>query len=369
MTPASIAPLLSPLEHVARPLLQLAQGISGVESTFVTSIDCDELRQTILFATNQGALGVEEGVALDWQDSMCRSLRTSGVDQSCLLGIEVRATPWAVANGIQTFFAVPIVVDEVTIGTVCGASQKRIVLAEAQVDSLRLIAQALQCLLVSERETAAAHTRAEAAELAAAEARCAAKRQAIHAQQMERLAYTDALTGLPNRRSFMARWEQELSRSARDEYPIGLILLDADRFKSVNDSEGHAMGDAVLRAISATLMVVARPPDVVARLGGDEFAVFSAHTDIAHLEEMAKKIRMQFQTVAAELGVDTTLSIGMVSSEHCPRDRMLVDADKALYSSKDAGGNVSRMHMGDGSPAANIRVGSPTLRAHRRALS
>lgn len=369
MNAALATPPPSPLEQVARPLLLLAQGVSGVESTFVTSINWDVLRQTILIANNGRSVAVEEGLALDWQDSMCHSLRSSGVAQSCAVGLDVTATPWAVANGIQTFFAVPIVVDEVTIGTVCGASQKRIELDDAQLDSLRLIAQALQYLLVSERETALVHARAEAAELAAAEARSAAKRQAIHAQQMERLAYTDALTGLPNRRAFMTRWEHELSLSALSDYPIGLILLDADRFKAVNDSEGHAMGDAVLRAISATLMVVARPPDVVARLGGDEFAVFSTHTDSTHLQQMAEKISSQFQVVAAELGVDTTLSIGMVSGEHCPRDRLLVDADQALYRSKDAGGNVSRMHLCDGSSTEKLRVGTPTLRAHRRALS
>lgn len=368
MTPQSAAPSPSPLEQVARPLLRLAQGISGVESTFVTSINWDVLRQTVLFANNQAALDIEEGVALDWQDSMCRSLRSSGVAQSCSVGIDVAATPWAVANGVQTFFAIPIVVDEITIGTVCGASQNKFVLDDDQLDSIGLIAEALECLLVAERDAAIAHARAEAAELAAAEALAVAKRQAIHAQLMERLAYTDALTGLPNRRAFMAQWERELDRSARRDYPIGLILLDADRFKAVNDTEGHEMGDTVLRAISATLMVVARPPDVVARLGGDEFALFSTHTDGAHLEDLARKIGSQFQVVAAELGVNTTLSIGMVSSEHCPRERMLVDADQALYRSKAAGGNVSRMHLCDGSAAEDARAAAPTLRAHRRAM-
>jgi diguanylate cyclase len=367
MKSTSAAPPPSPLEQAARPLLQLVQNISGVESTFVTSIDWDAQSQTIRFANNQGALDVVEGVALDWRDSMCGSLRLSGVAQSCSVGIEVAATPWAVANGIQTFFAAPILVDEITIGTVCGASQDRIVLDETQLDGIRLIAQALQRLLVADRDTSNAHARADAAELEAVEARNATKRQAIHSQHMERLAYTDALTGLPNRRAFMARWESELARSAREDYAIGLILLDADRFKAVNDSDGHAMGDAVLRAISATLLVVARPPDLVARLGGDEFALLSTHTSSAHLEDLADRIGTQFHVVAAELGVDTTLSLGMVSSEHCPRERMLADADQALYRSKDAGGNASRMFLCDGSAAELPRVCGPTTRVNRSA--
>jgi diguanylate cyclase len=357
----------SPLEQAARPLLLLAQNISGVESTFVTSINWDALNQTILYSQNQGALDVVEGVVLDWQDSMCRSLRLSGVAQSCAVGIDVAATPWAIANKIRTFFAVPIQVDEVTIGTVCGASQKKFVLDQTQLEGIRLIADALRSQLEAQRDTTSAHARADAAELEALEARSATKRQALHSQQMERLAHTDALTGLPNRRAFMMRWEYELARSLHQDYPIGLMLLDADRFKRVNDTEGHAMGDAVLRAIGATLMVVGRSPDVVARLGGDEFALLTTHTDSAHLEELAEQIGAQFQGVAAELGVDTTLSIGMVSSQNCPREHMLADADRALYRSKDAGGNASRMFLCDGSAAEVPRLCATTARANRSA--
>lgn len=340
--------------------MQLAQNISGVETTFVTSIDWDALRQTVLYAQNPSAVGVAEGVTVDWQDSMCRSLQLSGVEQSASVGSEVTATPWAAANRIQTFFAVPILVGDVTIGTVCGASENKIALDETQLAGIRLIAEALQCLLEVERATAIAHARAEAAERDAIEARRDTERQAIRSQHMEQLAHTDALTGLANRRAFMARWEDELARSGRRNYAIGLMLLDADRFKDVNDSEGHAMGDSVLRAIGETLKVVAPPPDVVARLGGDEFAVITTHTGGAHLEDLAARIGVQFKIAAAELGVNTTLSIGMVSSEHCPRERMLANADLVLYRSKDAGGNTSRMFRADGK---TTRRGAPRLRA------
>ena len=361
----STTPALTPsaLEQAARPLLLLAQNISGVESTFITSIDWDALNQTILFSRNQGALDVVEGVVLDWQDSMCRSLLVDGVTQSCAVGIDVTATTWAVANRIQTFFAVPILAGETPIGTVCGASQKKIELDDTQLHGIHLIAEALQRLFEVERDAALAHTRAEKAERDAAEARTATRRHAVQAQQMERLAHTDALTGLPNRRAFMARWESELIQSGHEDYPIGLMLLDADRFKSVNDTEGHAMGDAVLQAIGATLLLLSRSADVVARLGGDEFALLTTHTSSAHLEHLAEKIGNQFQVVAAELGVDTTLSIGMVSSEHRPREQMLVDADQALYRSKEAGGNVARIARCDGAPDAQAPADARTVRA------
>jgi diguanylate cyclase len=242
-------------------------------------------------------------------------------------------------------------------------------LEQAALDAFRLVATALERLLVAEQDGAIIRARLEAAERDAADARSAARRQAVRLQQMERLAYTDALTGLPNRRAFMARWERELARSARRDYRIGLMLFDADGFKRVNDADGHATGDAVLRAIGATLMVVARPPHVVARLGGDEFALMSTHTGGEHLQHLAGEIATQFQRVAAELGVDTTLSIGMVSSEHCPRERMLADADQALYRSKEAGGNASRMHLCDGSAAERPRSCAPSMREHRSSLS
>jgi diguanylate cyclase (GGDEF)-like protein len=197
---------------------------------------------------------------------------------------------------------------------------------------------------VIDLESAMAHAiaRAEAAELDAAAAHDATRRQALHAQQLERLAYTDSLTGLPNRRAFMSRWEAALARSQRRQEAIGLMIIDADRFKAINDSAGHAMGDIVLRAISATLLMVARPPDVVGRLGGDEFAIFSVNTDEAHLEALADQIGTQFREVAQELGVDSGLSIGIVSSDRCPRATLFEEADSALYRSKDAGGDVAR---------------------------
>jgi diguanylate cyclase len=207
-------------------------------------------------------------------------------------------------------------------------------------------------LLETQRLAGLAKARAERAERATAEARLEAQRHAEQSLQMEQLANTDVLTGLPNRRAFMARWEDELARSGRRNYAIGLVLIDADRFKAVNDGSGHALGDAVLRALGATLLVVATTPDLVARLGGDEFAMVTSHADRPRLLALAQAIRELFATMAAELGVDTTLSIGVVSSDDCLRERMLSDADRELYRAKAAGGNTVRLFdCRDGSPA------------------
>ena len=348
----------SPLANAARPLLKLAQSITGMESTFVTSIDWDTQQQTVLFALNKGPLPLAEGLTVDWHDSMCRSLFLSGVSQSADIGVQVPSTPGSKALGIQTFFAVPILVNDVAIGTVCGASQNKMVLNQTQLEGMQLIADALRQLLEIEREKSHAHARADLAEQDAADARRTAERHAIDLLHMEQLAHTDVLTGLPNRRAFMARWEDELARSGRKHYPLALMLIDADQFKVVNDSAGHAMGDAVLRAIGATLLVVAKSPDIVARLGGDEFALATTHVDGAHLQGLAEKIQQLFGVMAAELGVRTTLSIGLVSSESCRRDRMFAEADKALYRSKHAGGNAIQNLAGELPAGARVQAGA-----------
>jgi diguanylate cyclase len=349
---ACAAPQKPPLEEAARPLLHLAHLITGLETTFVTSIDWSTQSQEVLYVLNTGDMHLAEGSVVDWHDSMCRSLFLAGKSHSAAVGRDVPDTGGARSLGFRSFCAVPILHGEVAIGTVCGASRDEVLLDATQLQGMRLIASALQQLLETQRLAGLAKARAERAERATAEARLEAQRHAEQSLQMEQLANTDVLTGLPNRRAFMARWEDELARSGRRNYAIGLVLIDADRFKAVNDGSGHALGDAVLRALGATLLVVATTPDLVARLGGDEFAMVTTHADRPRLLALAQAIRELFATMAAELGVDTTLSIGVVSSDDCLRERMLSDADRALYRAKAAGGNTVRLFdCRDGSPA------------------
>ena len=329
----------SVLEQVSRPLLRLVQHITGMETSFITAIDWDTQKQTVLFSLNSGQMQVPELSRVDWHQSMCRSMFLSGHSHSSAIGIEVPATIGAIALEMKSFFAVPILVGDSPIGTVCGASRRPIVLADAQVEAMQFIAEALQLLVQTDLAKAQAEARARYAEQAALDARFDADRHEGDSHRMEHLAHTDVLTGLPNRRWFTARWEDELTRSGRRDYPIGLMLIDADRFKTVNDTMGHLMGDAVLRAIGATLLVVAHSPDVVARLGGDEFALSITHTDGLGLLAVAENILQLFAVAAAELGVGTTLSIGVVSSNDCPRHRMFADADQALYRAKAKGRN------------------------------
>lgn len=313
-----------------------------METTFATSIDWATQTQEILFSFNTGKLQLNERTTVDWQDSMCRSLFHAGLVSSSQEGVAVPATAVAAALGVKSFFAVPVMVGDAIVGTVCGASQEVIGLSELQLSGLQLVAAALQKLLEVETEKQNAQSRALLAEAQVNLARMEARRHAGDSQRMQYLAHTDVMTGLPNRRAFIACWEDELLRSELTEHRLGLIMIDADHFKAVNDGMGHEKGDAVLRAIAATLLVVKRPSDVIARLGGDEFAFSTTQGDGQRLLAVADRVRQLFGVMAAELGVTTTLSMGMVTSDDCHRSQMLAAADKALYLSKATGGNTVR---------------------------
>jgi diguanylate cyclase (GGDEF)-like protein len=308
----------SELDTAARPLLHLARHVTGFDSSFVCS-DIGQLAgQRVVFSVGDGQLLVAEGTAADWRDAAHRA-----------------------EAGIEAFHALPIRRGDATIGMLCVAGREPAELSTRQLEGLRLIAEALEHLIAVDHMKTLAESRAALAEQAEVDARDQALRHAADSLQMQRLAHTDVLTGLPNRRGFMTRWEEQVARSLRRDTPLALMLIDADNFKKVNDTLGHAMGDAVLRAISASLLVARRTPDIVARLGGDEFALATANADENHLKGLAEEIRQTFAVVAEELGVETTLSIGFVSSETCPRERMLAEADGALYRSKAAGGDTA----------------------------
>jgi diguanylate cyclase (GGDEF)-like protein len=155
----------------------------------------------------------------------------------------------------------------------------------------------------------------------------------------EELALTDTLTGLRNRRAM----DDALAGAAVTGTPLGLIHVDLDWFKQVNDSLGHAAGDAVLVHVARVLREETRGGDVVARIGGDEFvAVFPGLTDADALDRIARRILARIEEPVTHDGSEcrVSASIGITSSASypaCDPDILLNDADRALYASKRAG--------------------------------
>jgi diguanylate cyclase (GGDEF)-like protein len=164
-------------------------------------------------------------------------------------------------------------------------------------------------------------------------------------QEMERLAHTDFLTGLRNRRYFMQRLAEETERVKRGNQPMSVLLLDMDSFKNINDTHGHDVGDRVLQVIASVTQEVKRLSDVAARIGGEEFAMLLPDTDREGAIKVAQRLRATIseQMIADARGkeIRVTASIGVATMSHTDHsiDHILTHADRALYRAKDAGKN------------------------------
>ncbi len=166
-----------------------------------------------------------------------------------------------------------------------------------------------------------------------------------HRESMEsllKLATSDQLTGVANRRAFYEAADTELARHTRKPRDITLLLIDIDHFKQVNDSHGHPVGDQVIRNLAEVMLRSVRSIDVVARLGGEEFAVLLPSTDVAMGRQIAERIRVnvaQQSVRAGQLAISYRVSIGVASVDKSisSLDALIAAADQALYDAKRQG--------------------------------
>jgi diguanylate cyclase (GGDEF)-like protein len=161
---------------------------------------------------------------------------------------------------------------------------------------------------------------------------------------LARLATTDGLTGIANRRFFLERAQQEMERGRRFAHPLTVLMLDIDHFKAINDNYGHAAGDEALKSLTALVTGVLRQIDLFGRLGGEEFVILMPETRPHNAHEAADRIRrtVEENSVETEAGsIGFTVSIGL--SEMAADDRdvhaLLARADEALYAAKEGGRN------------------------------
>lgn len=165
----------------------------------------------------------------------------------------------------------------------------------------------------------------------------------IAEQKLQHEATHDALTGLPNRALFMRRLEEALDRSRNDpKYQVSVLFIDLDRFKFVNDSLGHLIGDQLLIGIADRLRECMRPPDIVARLGGDEFMILvEGRYYTEKITRIADRIQRQFTRPFDLYGqeVYSSASIGILraSENHMTSEDVMRDADTAMYQAKRSG--------------------------------
>lgn len=166
------------------------------------------------------------------------------------------------------------------------------------------------------------------------------------------LARTDALTGLFNARAFTEQAELAVATSRRYQRPLTLAYIDLDDFKAVNDSEGHAVGDAVLRRVGRALGAGFRDVDIVARLGGDEFVVLMPETTAEGAEQGLARLHHAVADALSDLAPSVGVSIGAVSFETMPPvlKKLVAEADSVMYAAKSAGKNRVVVHRGVDSP-------------------
>lgn len=166
-------------------------------------------------------------------------------------------------------------------------------------------------------------------------------------RQLEEQATNDALTGVKNRKFFDQRLQAEYRLSRRQHTPLSLLLLDADKFKLVNDNHGHLAGDKVLVEISKIASrILKRPNDYVCRYGGEEFAILLSNTEQKGAEKVAEVIRQRIAetTVTTEnIDLQVTVSIGISTlfiEQETPDSQLFEQADQALYFAKESGRNM-----------------------------
>jgi diguanylate cyclase (GGDEF)-like protein len=162
--------------------------------------------------------------------------------------------------------------------------------------------------------------------------------------QVSRQAVTDELTGLVNHGRFQELLSTEIEQVRRYHHSVGLIMIDIDNFKSVNDTYGHQQGDVVLREVAGVLRESSRDADAPARYGGEELALILPHTDLEGSYAIAERVRTAIEALRIQrldqAGVlQITASLGVAAASSGEKDALIAEADSALYAAKRSGKN------------------------------
>ena len=192
-------------------------------------------------------------------------------------------------------------------------------------------------------------------------------------RRIETLSHTDALTGLPNRRTLLSRIDYALALAQREGVPFALLFLNLDRFKHINDTLGHSMGDRVLIEVAERLLLTLRQVDTVARLGADEYVLLVHQADAAGAEGSARRVldAMQRPFTLDDLSFTVTCSVGISlhPGDGSTADDMLQAADAAMNEARESGRAGFRFHQARAESTSKLRTRMKLDHAMRQALA
>ncbi|MCU7294275.1 sensor domain-containing diguanylate cyclase [Escherichia albertii] len=288
------------LESLVRQLLEMLEMVTDMESTYLTKVDIEARLQHIMFARNSQKMHIPENFSVCWDYSLCKR----AIDENCFFSDDV-PDRWgdciAARNlGITTFLSTPVhLPDGSFYGTLCAASSEKRPWSERAEQVLQLFAGLIAQYIQKE---------ALVEQLREANA-------ALIAQ-----SYTDALTGLPNRRAIIA-------------------FIDLDNFKLINDRFGHNAGDLFLIQVGERLNTLHQNGEIIGRLGGDEFLVVSLADENANIPSLRGRIEQQIRGEYRLGDINlfypgASLGIVEVDPETTDADSALHAADVAMYQEK-----------------------------------
>jgi len=313
------------LESLVRQLLEMLEMVTHMESTYLTKIDTATRLQHIVYARNSSEMQIPEGFTVPWDETLCKR----AVDEQHYFSNDVE-TRWpdchaAQALGISTFFTTPVhLTDGSLYGTLCASSREQHSYSINSEHVLHLFASLIARYI--EKESLVTQLR-----------------QANEA--LITYSYTDALTGLANRRAVYEHLDILFERARVNQSHVLVAFIDLDDFKEINDVHGHQAGDEFLIQVGQRLASVMSDEDIVGRLGGDEFLVAceitSSSQKASFIDLLRRQIRGHYLLSGHTINYPGA-SIGTidVNPYELDAESAIQAADAAMYLDKKARQNV-----------------------------
>ena len=317
------------LEELTRPLLDMLETVTGLESTYLTTIDLPQGLQHVLYSRNSSErMHIGEGLSVSWPATVCKRALDTGVHATKQASIDFADIPAVKALGIETYLTAPVVTgdDQQLYGTLCAVGATSHELDPHSQHVLALFAKLIGQYVDRER----------------------LMHQLVQAnEQLARAALMDTLTGLPNRRALHEDLTRRLAQGERADSAVLIAFVDMDGFKAINDRHGHDAGDQFLAEVARRLRASLRAGDLATRLGGDEFVIVGTGPDSrADVAEATRALQERiFQSTVGhyDLAGDVQLdyagaSVGTVAIDPGSTDAVqaLRAADAAMYAVKQA---------------------------------